>query len=442
MAIIRELNSILRGGETNYRKALEREYESLMQDQVAGDNNGEDTDNMIINGDNRDIMVKLINQGYGGKISLIYSDPPFFTKAGYDAVVKVGGKNIKHNAYDDTWNRDMKKYLRMLTCRLLLMRDLLADDGLIWVHMDFHAVHYAKIIMDEIFGEENFVNEIIWQYKSGGSTKKRFSRKHDTILVYSKTKRYRFFPQKEKSYNRGLKPYHFKGVEEFQDEVGWYTVVNMKDVWQIDMVGRTSGERTGYATQKPEELMKRIIKASTDEGDLVADFFAGSGTLAAAAEDMNRSYIICDQSRLATETASARLTDKGSRFVLYEDKEDMRQRLRAFVKFKSIEDSFYEKKMIQVTIDHLRLNQLKQQVEEKYIDDIKELQKQDPAQLLLSWSVDYHYDGKVHRPDRIFTRRGGDIELSCDFIVMPGTDVSVRVTDIFGNHVFVYYTVL
>ena len=106
--------------------------------------------------------------------------------------------------------------------------------------------------------EKNFVNEIIWTYKSGGSSKKHFARKHDTILVYSKTDKYYLSLPKEKSYNRGLKPYRFKGVEEFQDETGWYTMVNMKDVWNIDMVGRTSAERTGYATQKPEALLSSL----------------------------------------------------------------------------------------------------------------------------------------------------------------------------------------
>ena len=442
MAIIKELNRILRDGERTYKRALKKEPDSLIINQVTGESSPENTDNMIVNGDNKEIMVTLLNEGYKGKINMIYIDPPFFSKSGYDAVIKVAGKNIKQGVYDDTWNNDMKKYLRMLTSRLYLMKDLLADDGLIWVHMDFHAVHYAKIIMDQIFGEGNFVNEIIWQYKSGGSTKRRFSRKHDTILVYSKTAKYKFFPQEEKSYNREFKPYRFKGVKEYQDEIGWYTIVNMKDVWQIDMVGRTSGQRTGYATQKPEELLRRVIMSSTKEGDLVADFFSGSGTLAAVAEDLNRKYIICDKSRLATEIAAARLTDRNSSFALYEKKEDRRQRLRAFVEFKVIEDAFMEKKRIQIKIDRLRLNQLNQQVDEKDAEVIRSLQKEDPSQLILSWSIDYHYDGKVHRPDQIFTRKGEKIQLECQVMAMSGREISVRVTDIFGNHRFVYYRVL
>ena len=126
-----------------------------------------------------------------------------------------------------------------------MMRDLLSDTGCLWVHLDWHAVHYVKVILDQIFGEKNFINEIIWTYKSGGANKRNFARKHDTLLFYSKTDNYIFNPQTEKSYNRGLRPYRFKGVEEYEDETGWYTIVNMKDVWSIDMVGRTSSERTG-----------------------------------------------------------------------------------------------------------------------------------------------------------------------------------------------------
>lgn len=129
--------------------------------------------------------------------------------------------------------------------------------------------------MDEIFGEDNFVNEIIWHYKSGGSGKRHFSRKHDTILVYSKTKKYYFLPDKEKSYNRGFKPYRFKGVKEYKDDMGWYTMVTMKDVWNVDMVGRTSSERTGYATQNRRHcsegsyrrLRKREISAPIFSAD-------------------------------------------------------------------------------------------------------------------------------------------------------------------------------
>ena len=254
-----------------------KEYEELKSKAFTLKEQYGSSDNILALGDNAAFMKHLIDDGMEGKIQQIYIDPPFFSKASYDAVIKVHGADgemaVKHRAYEDVWKEGMAEYLKMLAIRLMLMRDLLSREGTIWVHLDWHGVHYVKIIMDEIFGEKNFINEIIWTYKSGGSSKRHFARKHDTILVYAKSDKYYINLPKEKSYNRGLKPYRFKGVEEFQDETGWYTMVNMKDVWSIDMVGRTSAERTGYATQKPEALLERIVEAGSREGDICADFF-------------------------------------------------------------------------------------------------------------------------------------------------------------------------
>lgn len=160
----------------------------------------------------------------------------------------MGSIKVKQFAYNDVWESGIAEYLKMFCVRAFFMRELLAEEGAIWVHLDWHAVHYVKMFMDEIFGKENFINEIIWTYKSGGSTRRSFARKHDNILFYGKSKNYYFVPKKEKSYNRGLRPYRFKNIREFKDDIGWYTMVNRKDVWHIDMVGRTSKERTGYAT--------------------------------------------------------------------------------------------------------------------------------------------------------------------------------------------------
>ena len=190
------------------------------------------------------------------------------------------------------------------------MKRLLKPTGSLFVHLDWHACHYVKCELDKIFGYDSFVNEIVWFYKSGGASKKRFSRKHDSILYYGRTDLCKYNVQKEKSYNRGFKPYRFKGVEEFKDENGrWYTLVNAKDVFEIDMVGRTSSERLGYPTQKPEKLLERIIKACSNEGDIVADFFCGGGTTAAVAEKLNRKWIACDISRIAVSVTRDRLQE-------------------------------------------------------------------------------------------------------------------------------------
>lgn len=242
--------------------------------------------------DNLEIMRSLAMSDFKGKFQMIYMDPPFYSGAKYFSRRSDGSKKL---AYSDVWGSGLLEYLEMIAKRILIAKELLSDDGLIWIHLDYRAVHYVKIIMDEIFGMENMVNEIVWGYRSGGASGRRFARKHDTILLYSKTKQYKFNPQKEKSYNRGALPYNFKGVQEYEDENGWYTLVNMRDVWEIPMVGRTSGERTGYATQKPEELIRRIVLASTDVGDLCGDFFAGSGTLGAVCMGLGRSFVLCDE---------------------------------------------------------------------------------------------------------------------------------------------------
>ncbi len=256
--------------------------------------------------ENLKLMEMLIHEGFGEKFQMIYLDPPFYSKAKYFVRRKDGSRK---EAYSDLWPGGFKEYLRMVAERLLMARRLLSPEGLIWVHLDYRAVHYVIVIMDEIFDQGNFVNEIVWGYRSGGASGRRFARKHDSILVYGKSENYKFFPQKEKSYNRGFAPYKFKGVEEFQDEKGWYTLVNMRDVWDIPMVGRTSSERTGYATQKPEELLRRAVLASTEEGELCGDFFAGSGTLGAVCKSLGRSFVLCDRQEDAYKIMCRRLKD-------------------------------------------------------------------------------------------------------------------------------------
>lgn len=282
-----------------------------------------DIDGKIASGDNLEYMMHLLrNEDMRGKVQLIYVDPPFFSGSRYEASVRLDSEKLgdsgllKVGAYDDRWNRSIGEYLEMLTARLFMMRDLLSETGCLWVHLDWHSVHYVKLILDEIFGPENFVNEVVWNYKSGGATKRSFAKKHDTLLFYSKSRKYSFRPLREKSYNRELKPYHFKGVEEFCDDIGWYTMVNMKDVWSIDMVGRTSAERNGYATQKPEALLERIISSCSREGDICADLFAGSGTLGAVCQKMGRRWIMCDESRLGTAAQIERMGSCGAVFAV------------------------------------------------------------------------------------------------------------------------------
>lgn len=210
-----------------------------------------------------------------------------------------------------SYGDDMGAFLCFMGVRLLEMRRILRGDGSIYLHCDPTASHYLKELMDAIFDKRNFQNEIVWCYKSGGAGGRRFARKHDIILFYSKGKNYLFNSQKEKSYNRKHKRYNFQGVEEYQDDIGWYTLVNMKDYWRIDMVGRTSAERTGYPTQKPLSLYDRIIQASSNEGDVVLDPFAGCATTCIAAERLNRQWVGIDIWRKTKEVVLERLEKEG-----------------------------------------------------------------------------------------------------------------------------------
>ena len=262
--------------------------------------------NMIVFGDNLQFLKTiyenkdpLIKDKVKGKVKLIYIDPPFATQDEFQN--KEGAK-----AYND--KKKGAEFLEFLRRRLILAREILADDGVIYVHVDQKMGHLIHVVLDEVFGKNFYINEIIWSYKSGGVSNKYFARKHDNIYFYRKMQDYTFNVLKEKSYNRDYKPYRFKNVEEYQDKYGlWYTLVNMRDVWSIDMVGRTSSERTNYPTQKPEELLERIIKASTNEGDLVMDFFGGSGTTMAVAEKLGRRWITCDLGKLSYLTMQKRI---------------------------------------------------------------------------------------------------------------------------------------
>jgi len=255
-----------------------------------------------------DCLVKLRDLK-AGSIDLIYIDPPFNSNRKYSNSVKV----IGDRCFDDRFD-SVDAYLRYMKPRLKELHRVLKPTGSLYYHCDWHASHYVKVLLDspELFGYANFQNEIVWCYRSGGaSPRKRFSRKHDIILFYSKTGDYVFNGLREKSYNRGLKPYKFRGVEEYRDESGWYTEVGMKDYWEINMVGRTSRERLDYPTQKPQVLLERIVSASSNEGDIVLDAFCGSGTTLAAARKLGRRWIGIDISPTACKLSRERLDRLG-----------------------------------------------------------------------------------------------------------------------------------
>ena len=240
---------------------------------------------------------------FAGKIDLIYIDPPFATGADFSFKTEVGNSGekmykessiIEEKAYRDTWGRGFDSYLEMMFNRLLIMKELLSDKGSIYLHCDPTANHFIKLIMDIVFSTENFRNEIIWAYTGPGSPgMKQFNRKHDIIFWYSKSNEWVFngddvrVPYKDPNQTLRRAFDAGKGIDE--DEVKRYRERGkIPETWWADCspVGRKKKELTGYPTQKPLALLERIIKASTNKGDLVVDFFCGSGTTMVAAEKL------------------------------------------------------------------------------------------------------------------------------------------------------------
>jgi len=277
--------------------------------------------NKLIWGDNRFVMSSLIEK-FAGKIDLIYIDPPFATGANFKANVEIGENRVtkehsilEEKAYRDTWGNGLDSFLPWMYERLQIMRDLLSQKGSIYIHLDWHAGQYVKTIIDEVFGYNYFRNEIIWHYRTGNLAKNQFQRKHDNIFFYSKSDDLTFNVQEQKEYYTDIygpdfKP-SFEGRKQDKDEKGIFRMATVDSVWDISAVFTLSKEHLPYDTQKPEALLERIIKASSNEGDLIADFFCGSGTTMAVAEKLNRRWIGVDFGRFAIHTTRKRLLEIG-----------------------------------------------------------------------------------------------------------------------------------
>ncbi len=240
--------------------------------------------NRLIWGDNLHVMRQLPSES----VDLIYIDPPFFSNRVYNV---IWGDEHEERSFSDIWEGGLDGYLIWLNARLYEMKRLLKPTGSIYVHCDWHASHYIKVEMDKTFGYERFLNEIIWQYGLGGSSPKLYSKKHDIILFYSKTNSWKFSKPMVRATSNKMKG-KMKGAT---------------DVWDIPTINNMAKERVGYPTQKPEALLERIIRASSDPGDIVLDTFAGGGTTGVVAQRLGRRWIMCDQSRVAIAVTAERL---------------------------------------------------------------------------------------------------------------------------------------
>ncbi|MGI6481688.1 MAG: site-specific DNA-methyltransferase [Methanobacterium sp.] len=357
--------------QTNELVLPSKDRSGLFRGQIK-DINVNEWFNRLVYGDNLLAMQALLagdknSPSLRGKIDLIYIDPPYDSKADYRTKVELPNVNIVQKptvieqfAYSDTWKDGTASYLLMMVPRLILMRELLSETGSIYVHIDWHVGHYLKIIMDEIFGRENFVNEIVWHYGSGGIPKKNFAKKHDTILFYSKSNNY-FFDKESASVPRNICPSCGQVLEKWNnlkkhvDKDGrvYRTIksagkiykyyddepVLSPDVWlDVSHIQQKDPQRTGFLTQKPEKLLKRIIGSSCPQNGIVADFFAGSGTTGAVAEKIGRKWIMTELGKPGCMITRKRMIDLDSKSFLFQSIGDYQKEQYEKSEFRTIRD--------------------------------------------------------------------------------------------------------
>ena len=274
-----------------------------------------DPTNRLFLGDNLRVMAALLPE-YEGRIDLIYTDPPFFTNKQYQARIGRGEDSRQPQnwrmaeGYGDHW-ADLDAYLDFLYPRLALMYRLLSPHGSLYLHLDWHASAYARLLLDELFGRGQLLNEIIWTYHGPSPIRRAFNRKHDNILVYTKGDKYTF------NADAVREPYNPNTIKTFHSSAraGFGKVPDLlrgkvpEDWWYFPVVARLHNERTGYPTQKPEALLERVVLASSNPGDLVADFFCGSGSFPVVAARHGRHFLAGDVSWRAIHTTRTRLLE-------------------------------------------------------------------------------------------------------------------------------------
>lgn len=282
---------------------------------------GDDVDgwrNKIYWGDNLQVMSHLL-KNFRGKVNLIYIDPPFDSKADYKKKIELRGKSAETDSttfeekqYGDIWTND--EYLQFMYERLILCRELLADNGSIYLHCDWHKSHYLRNIMDEVFGYNNFINEVIWHYSGAGTPKGCWAKRHDNLFVYSKRGNVVFNADEVRTeYAETTKERFSHAINNVRNGINFGSQsLNPlgkypEDVINISIEAPSANVRTGYPTQKPEELLEKIIKASSNPDDLVFDCFMGSGTTQAVAMKLGRRFIGADINLGAIQTTTKRL---------------------------------------------------------------------------------------------------------------------------------------
>lgn len=340
-AVLGNFNRILKyKGADDVSMTLQRGmplYEMEKQETVGENADG----NMVIRGECVSACAYLKSKGI--QVDLVYIDPPFASGADYAKKVYIRRnpkvaeaiaqaeeeldddelKAFEEKMYGDVW--DKEKYLNLMYENLMAIKSVMSETASIYVHLDWHIGHYVKILMDEVFGEDNFKNEIVWHYRTGNLSFQTFQRKHDVILFYAKSEDSYFEAQNVKEYYVQIygpdKKLSMKGPNDGEDEFGEYKISQMDDVWNVSAVFTLSNEHQGYATQKPEALLQRVINASSKKGMIVADFFGGSGATSATANKLNRKFIHCDIGVNSIQTTRDRLKADGAEFDVLEIKD-------------------------------------------------------------------------------------------------------------------------
>lgn len=305
----------------------------------------DDDHGRLILGESCAVGAALTSQ-LAGRADLVYLDPPFFTGSDWSTAVKIGSERSPVAAYSDSWPGGLSEYLQWLLDLLVISRELLAETGSLYLHLGWQTAHYGRLIAEEVFGSEHFQNEIAWCYREAINSRKRWNRKHDSILFFTKNDGFTFNPQAV------LEPYRDSNIRKYRlrDEKGPYRLMGRGivgsplqskrdlspqsemdfpeltyrhylgegtlpvDYWQIDIENQASPLRTGYPTQKPEALLERILVASSNPGELIVDLCCGSGTTPAVAHRLGRRWIGVDRSPVAVHTACKRLLEAGAGF--------------------------------------------------------------------------------------------------------------------------------
>ena len=411
--------------------------------------------NRLYWGDNLQVMIHLLDE-YRNTIQMIYMDPPFDSDTDYKMRVSLHGDPkqslIEQVQFSDIWSKDA--YLQFIYERLLVCRELLKEDGTLYIHCDPKRNYLIRCMMDEVFGEKCFINEIVWHYekwtvKSGTG----FQRNHDTILVYGKTGQPKFHVIKQVTENLKTKykkgyliggGYGPKGLVVYDSDnakvkkmiaSGKYHVhyADMKgkplsDVWNIPFINPMARERTGYPTQKPEALLERMIEASTDRGDMILDAFMGSGTTLAAAQTSGRHYIGIDSNRRAVQMTVKRLlqcmpADHSAAFGIYADDDH-----KGLMDKKSFEIDLSQSNGV------LKVNC---QVSDALLKQMHVPSKDyDWRWFVDAICIDWHFDGFVFKPS-VYDIPSPNAQVLGEYPVPEhASDIVIYVADIWGNTIF------